>query len=43
MKYIIIEGGIFALSIANLLNKENEAIVLEADSVSRGMINITIN
>jgi len=38
MKYIIIGGGISGLSIANLLNKENEVIVLEGDSRPGGMI-----
>lgn len=43
MKYIIIGGGISGLSIANLLNNENEVFVFETDSRPSGMISITIN
>lgn len=38
MKYIIIGAGISGLSIAQLLNKSNEVIVLEKDSRPGGMI-----
>ena len=38
MKYIIIGAGISGLSIAQLLNKDNEVIVLEKDDRPGGMI-----
>lgn len=38
MKYIIIGAGISGLSIAQLLNKDNEVIVLEKDNRPGGMI-----
>lgn len=38
MKYIVIGAGISGLSIAQLLNKENEVVVLEKDSRPGGMI-----
>jgi protoporphyrinogen oxidase len=38
MKYIIIGAGISGLSIAQLLNKDNEVIVLEKDARPGGMI-----
>lgn len=38
MKYIVVGAGISGLSIARLLNKDNEVVVLEADSRPGGMI-----
>lgn len=38
MKYIVIGAGISGLSIAQLLNKENEVVVIEKDSRPGGMI-----
>jgi protoporphyrinogen oxidase len=42
MKYVVIGGGISGLSVANLLKKDNEVVVLEADNRPGGMIKCDI-